>query len=238
VWHAWSTPRPLPPTGHKFDINCNPRPLGFIWAGPLKEEYINATHDRRRNILRELRDLTLGLLWFVQRDTAVPPQERLENQQYGLCKDEFTSSEEAHFPWQLYIREARRLVGRQLLTEADLIPVVPEGRPPLLPDAVAVGSFPIDSFPCTERMPAFNERSASTALEGYVGMYKNLVAPMTLPAGMMIPNASATGATSPPSNLIVPTAVSATHVAFSAVRLEPTWMSIGSAAGQLAHLAL
>lgn len=64
-------------------------------------------------------------------------------------------------------------------------------------------------------------------------MYTALVAPSTLPAAMMVP-AAAAGI----GNLIVPTAVSATHVAFSAVRLEPTWMSTGTAAGYLAHLTM
>eukprot|EP01043_Picozoa_sp_COSAG02_P048576 COSAG02_NODE_4785_length_4978_cov_33.844002_1_plen_346_part_10 len=59
VWNAWSGPRPLPPNGTKFDINCNPRPLGFIWAGNRKDEYINASYTRRQQLMAELRDITL-----------------------------------------------------------------------------------------------------------------------------------------------------------------------------------
>lgn len=69
VWGAWSGPRPLPPDGTKFDINCNPRPLGFIWAGPQKELLVNATGDARRRLIAELRNLTIGLLWFQRERT-------------------------------------------------------------------------------------------------------------------------------------------------------------------------
>lgn len=179
-------------------------------------------------LLAELRQITLGLLWFQQHDDAVPAAERGDNLKFGLCADEF--AEEDHFPRQLYIREARRLVGRSRLIERSLVQVEPNGRPPLLRDAVAVGSFAIDSFPCTTGLPALEQRSGATAMEGYVGMNTALVAPSTLPAAMMLPAS--------PHNLIVPTAVSASHVAFSAVRLEPTWMMLGSAAGLIAHLSL
>lgn len=76
VWNAWSGPRPLPPDGTKFDINCNPRPLGFIWAGKRKDEYINASYTRRQQLMAELRDITLGLLWFQQNDDVIPAAER------------------------------------------------------------------------------------------------------------------------------------------------------------------
>ena len=69
------------------DINCNPKNLGFIWAGPRKDEYINASWARRQVLLSELRNMTLGLLWFVQNDEAVPAAERAGNRQFGLCKD-------------------------------------------------------------------------------------------------------------------------------------------------------
>jgi hypothetical protein len=267
VWEAWSGPRALPPTGEKFDINCNPRPLGFVWAGADKELYVDAVNAgagagatawRGRagssaagwadRALRQasLRDITLGLLWFLQHDAAVDPSARAANLRYGLCADEFvyTPAERAaggafanitlahdHFPWQLYVREARRLLGLTTFTEADMVPQPehPAGRPPLRAPSVAVGTYAIDAFPASERRPAAGQASGSTPLEGYISMERELSAPSTLPADAML--------TSALDNLVVPTALSATHVAFSAVRLEPTWMMLGAAAGALAAQA-
>lgn len=228
VFNAWSGPRPLPPNGSKFDMNCNPRPLGFVWVGPQKEEYITANATRRVQLVEELRNLTLGLLWFQQNDVAVPPDQRAEARRYGLCVDEFKDN--GNFPWQLYVREARRIVGFANLTEHDMIPANPDGRPPLHAASIAPGTYAIDSFPASPDRPAVSQQSSVTPLEGYVGMYQTMVAPTTLPAGMIVSPAVA--------NLVVPTAASATHVAFSAVRLEPTWMSLGVAAGLLASLAI
>ena len=81
---------------------------------------------------------------------------------------------------------------------------------------------------------ALEQRSNATALEGYVGMESETVAPSTLPATIMLPVRAAGS----PQNIVVSTAVSASHVAFSAVRLEPTWMMLGSAAGMIATLAI
>jgi hypothetical protein len=81
-------------------MNCNPRPLGFVWAGPLKEEAINASTHRRAEIVAELRSIALGLLWFQQNDPDVPIADRVESRRFGLCADEFVYN--GHFPTQLY----------------------------------------------------------------------------------------------------------------------------------------
>lgn len=185
-------------------MNCSPRHLGFIWAGPEKEEYVTANVTRRTQILEHFQNLALGLLFFQQNDAAVSLAERTENKLYGLCLDEFVDNH--HFPTTLYVREARRLRVANMFTEADMVPVRPGGRPPLRADSVAVGTFPIDSFPCSDERPA---PGTSDNLEGYIGMQSTLVAPNTLPCQMMLPD------TIP--NLIVPVAVGATHVAFSSV---------------------
>ena len=148
VFSAWSGPRALPPAGDKFDMNCNPSHLGFVWAGPEKDELVTANASRRATIVEHFRGLALGLLFFQQNDPAVSPAERAQNLRYGLCRDEFQDN--GNFPNQLYIREARRLRVPDPFTELDMVPSKPGGRPPLRPDSVAIGSFPIDSFPCSE----------------------------------------------------------------------------------------
>lgn len=226
VWNAWSGPRQLPPTGTKFDINCNPRPLGFIWTGPQKELLISANCSERVKLIADLRDRALGLLYFQQNDLSVPSTVRVYARSFGLCKDEFEDT--MHFPPQLYVREARRLRSIRQFTERDMIPSNPDGRPPIRPDACAIGTFAIDAFPASDLLPAKSQQSASTAQEGYISMESDLVSPNTLPFGMMLaPNRT---------NLVVAVPVGATHVAFSSIRLEPTWMLLGDAAGKLAAL--
>ena len=103
--------------GGKTDVNINPRPLGF----PFGEEnagYIEGTPQDRERIRLRHRNLTLGLLYFLQNDQEVPLRHREMARQYGLPADEFT--ENGHFPTQLYVREGRRLVGETTLTEHDV----------------------------------------------------------------------------------------------------------------------
>src|SRR5271154_2534578 len=107
--------------------------------------------------------MTLGLLYFLQNDPAIPAAQRKLANQYQLAKDEFADN--GNFPWQLYVREARRLVGVETLREQDVL-VGPElGRTPLHPDSISAGEYPIDSFPVRKREPGHD-----VALEGYVLM--------------------------------------------------------------------
>ena len=116
-----------------------------------------ATRRRGSGFALRHRNLTLGLLWFLQNDPAVPAAHRRLAQEMHLPKDEFTDN--GHFPFQLYVREARRLVGEYTLTEHD---ITGDGAGP---DASAscrlhrVGEFPIDSFPCRKRQPGGYDRA-------------------------------------------------------------------------------
>lgn len=206
---------------NKTDVNMNPRPLGF----PFAEEnrgYIEADEATRETIRERIRNLTLGLLWFLQNDADVPAEHRKLANELHLPKDEFTDDDE-HFPFQLYVREGRRLVGVFTLTEHHIT-----GRGEAVthhPDTVAIGEFPIDSFPCRKRQPG-----DTRVLEGYLGMLDHITRPYEIPYRIMIPKTV--------EGLIVPVAASTTHVAFSSIRMEPTWMALGQAAGSAAHLAI
>lgn len=201
----------------KTDVNINPRPLGF----PFPEEnrgYIEGDEATRQRIRRRHRDLSLGLLWFLQNDAQVPAEHRRIASDYHLPRDEFTDN--GHFPFQLYVREGRRLVGDYTLTEHDMTTGSRRHE-----DAIAVGEFPIDSFPCRKRQP-----TDALVLEGYLGMLDAVTRPYEIPYRIMIPVEV--------ENLIVPVAASTTHVAYSSIRMEPTWMALGQVAGTAAHLAL
>ena len=211
---------------NKTDVNINPRPLAF----PFPEEnvgYIEGDDATREEIRRRHRNLTLGLLWFLQNDPEVPESHRALANELHLAKDEFTDN--GHFPFQLYVREGRRLVGEYTLTEHDITGEANATDERLRPrrhvDSIAVGEFPIDSFPCRKRQP-----DDAIVLEGYLGMLDHITRPYEIPYRIMIPEKI--------NGLIVPVAASTTHVAYSSIRMEPTWMALGQAAGTAAHLAV
>ncbi|MBI4903126.1 MAG: FAD-dependent oxidoreductase [Acidobacteria bacterium] len=206
----------------KLDINMNPRPLGFPFA-ELNYDYPEADWDRREQITTTIRNVTLGLIYFLQNDAAVPPDHRKLARQFHLAKDEFTDNQ--NFPWQLYVREARRLKGLYTLSEADVTAPENLGRTRVHADSIAAGEFPIDSFPTRRREPGHD-----VALEGYLLMLDRFTRPYQIPYRIMIPEQV--------DGVIVPVAASTTHVAYSTIRLEPTWMALGQAAGVAAHLAI
>ena len=158
----------------KTDVNINPRPLAF----PFPEEnegYTRATMRPRRRICLRHRDLSLGLLWFLQNDAQGPVAHREIARGYHLPLDEFTDNE--HFPFQLYVREGRRLVGEYTLTEHDMT----TGRRRHA-DAIAVGEFPIAAS-----RAASASRATRHVLEGYLGMLDRLTRPYEIPYRIMIP---------------------------------------------------
>lgn len=204
----------------KYDVNINPRPLAF----PFPEEnqgYVEADWKRREQFFKHHKNLVLGLLYFLQNDSEVPEAHRKLANQYHLPKDEFTDN--GHFPWQLYVREARRLKGKYVLTENDARKIIDGTRNTIFNDSIIAGEFPIDSFPVTKR-PSVDRK----VLEGYIGLLP--ISPYQIPYRILIPEKI--------KGLIVPVAASTTHVAYSTLRMEPLWMGLGQVAGTAAALAL
>ena len=159
---------------------------------------------------------------FLQNDPQVLPEHRGFANHYHLAKDEF--GDNGHFPWQLYVREGRRIVGEYTLSENDVILGPELGRPPIHADAITAGEYPIDSMPARKREPGH------PSLEGYILMLRNFTHPYHIPYRIIVPKTV--------DGLLVPVAASATHIAFSSIRLEPTWMALGMAAGTAAHFAI
>ncbi len=214
------TIRALP--NDKIELNMKPTPLGFVFA----EEnvgYVEGNWDERERVTANIRNISLGLLWFLQHDAEVPANARATALKYHPCRDEFPEYD--HFPFQLYVREGRRLVGEFTLTERNTTEQPGLTSERLHPDAIAVGEFPIDSFPTQKRQPG-----DTVVLEGYLGMLRNITRPYHIPYRIMIPKKI--------DGLIVPVAASTSHVAYSSIRLEPTWMAMGQAAGTAAHLSI
>jgi hypothetical protein len=206
----------------KTDVNMNPRGLGFVFVGE-NVGYIDADWKERERIATHIRNLTLGLLWFLQNDEDVPADAKELARKHQPCRDEFADN--GHFPWQLYVREGRRLVGEYTLTEHDITKAPGRTEPTKHADAIAVGEFPIDSFPVQKRRP-----QDTAVLEGYLCMLADITRPYRIPYRIMVPKKL--------NGLLAPVAASTTHVAFSSIRMEPTWMALGQAAGNAAHVAL
>tara|TARA_Y100001972_G_scaffold122688_1_gene168688 strand:- start:4222 stop:5787 length:1566 start_codon:yes stop_codon:yes gene_type:complete len=206
----------------KVDANTNPRALAFPFP-EVNKGYIEANANRRKQISDDHRQISLGLMWFLQNDQEIPEEHRKMARQYHLPLDEFTDNN--NFPFQLYVREGRRLKGEYTLTQHDV--AITEEAPGFVkhPDTIAMGEFPVDSFPVTKRPD-----KDKIVLEGYLGMMAHLTRPYEIPYRAMLPTAV--------DGLIVPVALSATHVGFCSVRMEPTWMSLGQAAGVAAHVCL
>ena len=181
--------------------------------------YPDGDAQTRQAIVERHRNHLLGMLYFVQNDPAMPEKFRAEARQWGLAKDEFVDTD--HFPPRLYIREARRIRGDYVFTQNDIRTIDNTLIVQPKEDAIAIGDY---AFNCHGVAPATLHPAVAD------GDFNFISAPFQIPLGVIIPRGF--------DNLLVPVAVSASHVGFSGLRLEPTWTALGQAAGIAAHVAL
>ena len=201
--------------------DANNQHLGFVSTDLPEENWRWPTADWawRDRFAQRLRDYTLGLLWFIQHDPEVPEQIRSNAARFGLAADEYTDN--GHFPRQVYVREGRRIAGEATFLAHDALPVATGQRPPLHPSAIAASHYQIDSHAVRKREPD------RVNLDGFIALPSQ---PYTIPYGIMVPRTV--------DNLWVPVAVSASHLGFGTLRMEPCWMVLGETAGCAAALAL
>jgi hypothetical protein len=211
---------PLP--GKKLDGNNSiggQFSLGLIGGGTRWHE---ADEAGRQRIWEEHRQYTLEFLHFLRTDPAVPAGLRAQYGKLGFCRDEFAAT--GHFPPALYVRESRRMKGLHVLTQRDIL------ESPVKDDAIAISSFPIDSHDCRR-----------IALKGGGVVNEGTIFPVRIPAGKVgyayhVPYRSILPVAEQCDNLLVPVALSCTHVAMSSLRIEGAWMAIGQGAGVAAAL--
>lgn len=170
------------------------------------------------------RTAQLGLYYFLATDEAVPASIRASAYEIGLPLDEHVAC--GHFPCQLYVREALRLQGDFVFTQRDVLDDVAQ------PDSVGRGAYSIDVMHANLWRDA---QSGALLVEG--GMqapsFLNVsIVPFQVPLRALLPRAAEC------TNLIVPVALSSSHVGFNAVRLEPTWAVLGESAGVAAAFAV
>lgn len=174
----------------------------------------------RQRIHQRHLDYAVGLLYFLQNDDALPPAIRAKAKEWGLAEDEFVASQ--FLPPALYVREARRIRGTYTFTEHDTQPAPQSVRTAVRADAIAIGDYSLNSHGHQPGGPLY-----PTLVEGDFAFSTT---PFQIPYGAIVPQRV--------ENLLVPVAVSASHVGYSALRLEPTWTALGHAAGLAAALAL
>jgi hypothetical protein len=199
----------------KWDFN-NRGPFSTDYIGK-SWEYPNASYQKRRQIWQAHVNYTKGLFYFLARDPQVPRPLQEEMNQFGLAKDEFVDQD--NWPHQLYIREARRMVGGFVMTQKDVQTELTK------PDVIGMGSYNSDSHNVqryvTEQGHAQNEGNMEVPVTPYQIPYRILLPPQ-----------------GQASNLLVTVCFSASHVTYSTLRMEPVYMIIGQTAGVAAAMAI
>ncbi|MGV3764099.1 FAD-dependent oxidoreductase [Parapedobacter sp.] len=205
---------PIP--NRKTDTN-NHGPFSTDFIG-MNYDYPEASYERRREIIKEHADYQKGLMYFLANDPQVPAEVRDEMAQWGLAKDEFTDN--GNWPHQLYIREARRMVGQYVMTEYDTFSEREVAEP------VGMGSYTLDSH----NVQRYVKPDGYVQNEGDIGVHPKQ--PYRISYGSLVPKQDEC------TNLLVPVCLSSSHIAFGSIRMEPVFMILGQSAALAASLAI
>jgi hypothetical protein len=181
-------------------------------------DYPNATYARRREIIQEHVNYQQGWLYFIANDPRVPADVRTAFAKWGLAKDEFKDN--GNWPHQIYVREARRMVGKYVMTENELT----KKRP--TPESVGMGSYGIDSH----NVQRYITPEGYVQNEGDIGVSTN--GPYQISYGSLVPKKGQA------ANLLVPVCLSSSHIAYGSIRMEPVFMILGQSAATAASIAI
>ncbi len=184
----------------------------------MNYDYPEGSYERRREIIQKHKDYQMGLLWFVANDPRVPEPIRTEMASWGLAKDEFTDND--NWPHQLYIREARRMIGEYVTTENDVL------LKREVPKPVGMGSYAMDSH----NVQRYITPEGFVQNEGDIGVHPP--GPYSISYGSLTPKPEEC------TNLLVPVCVSSSHIAFGSIRMEPVFMILGQSAAIAAVMAI
>jgi hypothetical protein len=206
----------------KRDINDVSRGIVRLSLPHINNEWPDGDEATRADIFAQHVRHNVGMLHFLQNDEAVPEAFQKDALTWGLCRDEYVYND--HLPEQLYVREARRMVGRHVFTQHDVdrAPDTNHARAVFQPDAVAMGDYGLNCHGTNHEGGLYGGK--------HTGEFYKSAAPYQIPYGVLLPEKI--------GNLTVPVACSSSHVGFCALRLEPIWMSLGQAAGEAVGLAL
>ncbi|MFT4092315.1 MAG: FAD-dependent oxidoreductase [Niabella sp.] len=181
-------------------------------------KYPDGSYKMRDSIWYYYKDYTEGYLYFVSNDPNVPEVLRKDALRYGYAKDEFTDND--NWPYLLYAREGRRMIGKYVMRQQDAFESVEKS------DVIGMGSYFMDS----------HEVQRTITPDGYLftegGIHHIPYRPYQIPYSSLVPNKKDC------QNLIVSTCVSASHVIYGSLRMEPVFMIMGHAAGNAAALCV
>lgn len=224
-----------PRTGviNKVDIFPNKTARGFHKTdtnnhGPVSSDFIGANwawpdgcYESREKIFQSHVAYQRGLYWFLANDPSIPQRYRDAYARWGLAKDEFADTD--HWPHQLYVREARRMIGDYVITEHDC---TGKSRPN---DPVGMGSYNMDSHNCT-RFVAIDDGKPRVLNDGDVQVPPT--DPYPISYRCVIPKKGQC------ANLLVPVCMSSSHIAYGSARMEPVFMVLGESCAIAAALCL
>ena len=200
---------------HKYDVN-NRGPLSTDMIG-MNYEYPEGSYETREKIWNDHVEYTKGLLYFMTHDERVPEQLRNKISEFGWAKDEFVDND--NFPTQLYIRESRRLIGEYVMTQKNCQGTV------TVDDGVGFGAYGMDSHNCQRIViNGMVKNEGDVEVGGF--------SPYPISYRSIVPKQNEC------QNLIVPVCLSATHIAYGSIRMEPVFMVLGQSAAIASSLAI
>jgi hypothetical protein len=205
---------PIP--NRKTDTN-NHGPFSTDNIG-MNYDYPDASYARRREIIGEHETYQQGWLYFIANDPRVPADVREKMSRWGLAKDEFKDN--GNWPHQIYVREARRMIGSYVMTENELL----KRRP--TPESVGMGSYAMDSH----NVQRYITPEGYVQNEGDIGV--STKGPYAIAYGSLTPKKAQC------ENLLVPVCVSSSHIAYGSIRMEPVFMILGQSAATAAVMAI
>lgn len=183
----------------------------------MNYKYPDGTYEQRKQIIAEHERYTKGLLYFYGHDSRVPVELRNEMLKWGYPKDEYTDN--GNWSPQLYIREARRMVGSYVMSQANC-----EGKE-VVKDGVGMAAYTMDSHNCQRIVVNKQVKNEGNVEVGGFGPYP-------IAYGSIVPKASEC------TNLFVPVCLSATHIAYGSIRMEPVFMVLAQSAATAAVYAI
>ncbi|MCF1716833.1 FAD-dependent oxidoreductase [Flavihumibacter sp. RY-1] len=200
---------------YKTDINNN-GPFSTDMIGE-NYDYPEASYEQRKAIIQKHTDYTKGLLYFIGNDPRVPESIRKEMLTWGYPKDEYV--ETGHWSPQLYVREARRMVGEYVMTQANC-----EGKE-VVTDGVGMAAYTMDSHNTQRLVINGMVKNEGDVQVGGFGPY-----PISYRS--LIPKKSEC------TNLLVPICLSASHIAYGSIRMEPVFMVLAQSSAVAASMAI